>query len=358
MNKKPSKCALVALFLALVVLAPLAGIVAGDRVRGRNLELRTPAAKPALTLEHIGSFPREYEAWYADSQPFRDQLIYVRALMNKALYDRDVTRMVAFGKQGWLFYTNVNDGKPLNNYRGEDLFTNMELRRIADSLVRTRDNLRKQGCEFVLFIAPNKERVYSEYMPERYGAPSENYAAKQLVTFLRRRTDLNVVYCYDDLMQARQDLADIPIFYSKDTHWNGAGSYVGARAMMRALDIDMPPLTGDITAPVSVGHTGDLSILTHLERDIPADTDYAVTFDAGQASADRKTVFFCHDSFGDSLTGYLLNYFNMGNAVPYADYEEAQVDAAHPDIFILETVERYVRLRLLRGPLYTDPGDR
>ena len=83
MQKKPSKYALVALFLALVMLPPLAGVVAGSRVKSRNLELRTPAAKPALTLAHIGSFPREYEAWYADSQPFRDQLIYVRALMNR-----------------------------------------------------------------------------------------------------------------------------------------------------------------------------------------------------------------------------------------------------------------------------------
>ena len=358
MNKKPSKCALVALFLALVVLAPLAGIVAGDRVRGRNLELRTPAAKPALTLEHIGSFPREYEAWYADSQPFRDQLIYVRALMNKALYDRDVTRMVAFGKQGWLFYTNVNDGKPLNNYRGEDLFTNMELRRIADSLVRTRDNLRKQGCEFVLFIAPNKERVYSEYMPDRYGAPSESYGVKQLVRFLRQRTDLKVVYCHDEIMQARQDFPDLPLYFSRDTHWNDIGSYIGTRALMRALGYELPALTRDMIRPSDREGPNDLVRLAHLTSFLPPDLCYDVTVPADALPAPdvpKQTLYFRHDSFGVYMQGFLAPWFAEGGVTDATERDDAQVDAAHPDVFVMEVLERFVRRRLWAGPLYASP---
>ncbi len=358
MNKKPSKYALIALFLALVVLFPVAGIVAGDRVKSRNLEFRTPSPKPALSLEHIADFPQAYEAWYADSQPFRDMLIYARARLTRALYDRDVTQMVAFGKQDWLFYTNKIDGNPLRSYRGEDLYTNMELRRIAEGLVQTRDSLRKQGCEFVLFIAPNKERVYSEYMPDRFGPPADNYGVKQLVRFLRQRTDLNVVYCCDDLMQAKQDLPDIPIYYSQDTHWNNVGSYVGARALMRTVGIDMPPLTRDMIRDANAVRMGDLSRLAHLERDYSGDKEYAVTFDAGLDDADKKVVFLCHDSFGDMLAGYLANYFSIGGNVSHDNYSQSQIDDAHPDLFILETVERYARLRLLRCPLYTDPGNR
>ena len=358
MNKKPAQYALIALFLALVAAAPLSGVVAGSRVRGRNLEYRTPAEKPALTLAQISSFPREYEAWYADSQPFRDQLIYVRARLNRALYDRDVTQKVAFGKQGWLFYTNAEDGKPLNNYRGDDLFTNMELRRIAEKLVLTRDSLREQGYDFVLLIVPNKERVYSEYMPDRYGKPAEHYAVKQLVDFLRQRTDLKVVYCYDDMMQAKKDLPDVPLYYSQDTHWNSVGSYVGARALLRALDIEWPPLNRDMVRDDRSVRMGDLSVLTHLERDFAGDTDYTVTRDADEHADNKKVAFLCHDSFGDRLKGYLPDAFTIGDAVPYADYTQARVDAVHPDVFILETVERYARTRLSKGPLYTNPGSR
>ena len=127
---------------------------------------------------------------------------------------------------------------------------------------------------------------------------------------------------------------------------------------MRALGCDMPPLTGDMIRDVGAVRMGDLSVLTHLERDIPADTDYAVAFDAGLSDADKKVIFFCHDSFGDSMTGFLLNYFTMGGSVPYATYNQALVDEAHPDLFILETGERYARLRLLRCPLYADPRGR
>ena len=88
------------------------------------------------------------------------------------------------GKDGWLFYNNQNDGDPLAQYKGKCLFSNEELELIADNLSVTQVNLAKEGREFVLFIAPNKERVYSEYMPEYYGEPAEIYAALQVITYL------------------------------------------------------------------------------------------------------------------------------------------------------------------------------
>ena len=361
MKQGYAKRALVALFLALIYVPTLVGLAAGDRFRSENLENRTLAELPALSLDAIPDLPGAFEAYYADNQPFRDQLIYVRALMHKALYDRDISQKVVFGKQDWMFYSCVADGAPIDSYRGEDLYTNVELRQIASNLVRTRDDLKKIGCDFVLFIAPNKERVYSEYMPDRYGAPGQDYGVKQLVRFLRQRTDLKVVYCYDEIMQARQDFPDLPLYFSRDTHWNDIGGYIGTRALMRALNIDLLPLTRDMIAPSDRKAPFDMTILSHLTRLYPLDPCYDVTLPADALpapDAPKRTLYFRHDSFGGYMTGFMAPWFSEGGITEASERDDAQVDAAHPDVFVMEVLERFVRRRLWLGPLYASPENR
>ena len=56
-----------------------------------------------------------------------------------------------------------------DSYKGTNLFTEGELTQIAAQLTVTAEWLEKQGSEFVLFIAPNKETVYGEdYLPAYY----------------------------------------------------------------------------------------------------------------------------------------------------------------------------------------------
>ena len=371
MQKKVSKYTLIFLFLALLYVPTLIGLVAGDRVKTANLENRRLAEWPVFSLENISLLPHKYELYYDDNMPFRDQLIQVRAVLNRALYDRDIKGEVVFGKDGWLFYSARDDGDPMTDYRGEDLFTREELRQIAVDLRKTRDTLKDQGIDFVLFIVPNKERVYSEYMPDRYGPPAEEYAAKQLVDFLQQHTDLTVIYAYDDLMQAKADFPDIPMYYSKDTHWTGVGAYVGTRALLSALGVETPPLRPENIQHNEGGASCDLITLAHLNDLLPVDDTYSVLDELrptytilsradnlttqAQAAAGQPVLFFRHDSFGEFMHHYLLPYFSSTFSVFTQYQDDSQVDAVKPDIYVMEVVERYMRKRLTKGPLYTAP---
>ena len=374
MQKKASKCALIILFLALLYVPALASLIAGDRIKSANLENRPLAQWPTFSLENISKLPHKYELYYDDNLPFRDQLIFVRALINKTLYNRDIRQEVVYGKDGWLFYSARSDGDAIADYRGEDLFTREELRQISVDLRKTRDALKKQGSDFVLMIAPNKERIYSEYMPDRFGAPAEEYAAKQLVDFLRKHTDLKVIYPYEALMQAKADFPDVPIYYARDTHWNGVGAYVGTRELLSALGIQIPPLSEENILRGGPRGNGDLAILSHLNTIFPQDALYSVSDSArpafsvlskdsrlttvAQASAGQPVLFFRHDSFGEHMLDYLLPWFSQSFSVFTQYQDDAQVDETHPDIYVMEVVERYVRSRLLKGPLYTEPAKR
>ena len=57
MKQGYAKRALVALFLALIYVPTLVGLAAGDRFRSENLENRTLAELPALSLDAIPDLP-------------------------------------------------------------------------------------------------------------------------------------------------------------------------------------------------------------------------------------------------------------------------------------------------------------
>ena len=74
----------------------------------------------------------------------------------------DLSSRVVPGKDGWLFYTNLADGDPIGDYTGARELSEETLAKIAAQMQHASDVMEARGGRFVLFIAPNKERVYSE----------------------------------------------------------------------------------------------------------------------------------------------------------------------------------------------------
>ena len=76
------------------------------------------------------------------------------------------------------------------SYKGEDLLTEDELASIAETLCISRDNLASEGCDFIIYIAPNKERIYADELPDYYGDPADEHAALQIYSYLKTHTDI------------------------------------------------------------------------------------------------------------------------------------------------------------------------
>lgn len=367
MKSKLARVVLIALFLAALYVPTLLWLTAGDKLAVENHENRTLAAWPDLKQTNISKLPGKIESYYADHLPFRSQLIAGYARLLRPL-DASVVTTVGFGKDGWMFYTNPKDGDPIGSYRGEDLFSMAELRQIVVDLRRTRDNLKKQGIDFVLFIVPNKERVYSEYMADRYGEPAESYGTKQLVDFLRAHTDLKVIYAYEEIMAAKEEFPDLPLYYKTDTHWNGLGAYVGARALLQELDIELPELKRENVRKIGEHEFGDLAILAHLENVDEGNDIYQVNienspaytqevnmeqlYNRGTGRENGKKLFIKTDSFSDIMMPYILPWFSQIEGHFNQVYDMKMVDTFQPDIFVQVCVERYVAQQLTKGELY------
>ena len=353
---------LLATFVAAICLSwPIWSLV-GQYLETENHEKRELAARPALSPENYAAYPSEFDRYVNDHLPFRNSLINLNTQIDYFLFHRATNPNVILGKDNWLFYDNPGDGNPIANYRGEDLVSAEELSQIAWNFMQQRDFLAAQGREFVIFFAPNKERVYPEYMPERFGAPAEDYKLKQLVEYLRTYTDLNVVYPCAQLMEAKSQVREN--LYSKtDTHWNDVGGYIGARALLDAMGVDMPEIT-DARISIHTGENsaGDLADMLNLSKQLRfADHAYTVTGyeDHGMETlandfngaiithatgADPRRVYVIRDSFASHMIPYIGSQFDDCCFRHVVSYSYDDLVAQDPDVVVMVFVERDLSL--------------
>ena len=53
------------------------------------------------------------------------------------------------------------------DYFGEVRFSEEELKQMAEGVEKARAFYAKRGIDYIIVVAPNKEAMYSEYMPDR-----------------------------------------------------------------------------------------------------------------------------------------------------------------------------------------------
>lgn len=362
MRKLKKEYIVILLFCIMIGSPYLIWTFASKYVDIENYENRELAKKPEIKWENRYSYSTEMENYVNDYLPFRNQMIRLNSAIRYYIFHSSADDRVLPGKDGWLFYSNVKDNDPIGNYKGENLFTDEELELIAQNMITTRDNLAAEGCEFVLFIAPNKERVYSEKMPDYLGEPAEMYAALQVVEYLRDNTDIRVVYPYEELIAAKEKIEEnIILYYKTDTHWNSLGAYIGTVELMKELGVEMPDILSEEIKIEKTYVLGDLADMLNLSGMIDLGKAYAASgYDThemenikwdflGEVSyqcknADPRKLFIYRDSFCSAMAEIIGSQFNESYMLHYQAYTDSDiVREQKPDIFVYEVVERGIK---------------
>ena len=365
--------------LALFFLATAGIWLVWPAVRGNldttNYEKREMSPFPALNR----GFPAAFESFLDDRMPFRNQLIYANSLMDLKLFGTDTTGKVIVGKDGWLFLRDSSDGSSLADYKGENLYSEAELAEFAQNVQTAKEYFASQGAEFVIYIAPDKERMYPEYLPDCYGAPAETFIAGQVADYLRSHTGVKVIWGMDDLAEAKQFFGgNTLLYFPADTHWNHLGAYIGAHTLLRELGIEIPAAGGEAGraaeesaagagSPAAeplhlepyLNEPGDLAMLIHLadvfgiQEDIRVtgyDThgmteemwDFATAFRYRTETGDPRKLMVIRDSFGTAWSDVLGSQFRESVMFHRDYYRPEMFSEEQPDIVVYECVERQV----------------
>ena len=363
------KC-MILLFFAILLMPGVIGALLGGAPEGQNTENRTLAERPELSLENLEDFPADAEAYINDHAPFRDQFIDAYASMNMELFHSIDNNDVIVGKEDWLFYAG-NDSRV--DALGISPFTEVEQWSITTQLLQIRQKYGKDRDSFVFFIAPDKEIVYRQYLPDYYVPVTDTSRAKELVKYIRENSDIQVIYPLEDLLAASEQGLT---YYKTDTHWNDYGGFVGSQELIAALGgrTETVRFAGEaeetassrereaagVRVSFAEGERGDLGNLGHtpmryldevkaqiegyydeLTPELLEDNpETGITRTRTEGAPDERRLVMVRDSFTEAMEPVLQKYFAESVLIDWESIESTDIGSYGGDVFVYQVVER------------------
>ena len=249
---------------------------------------------------------------------------------------------VLLGKDGWLFYKATGDGTPLYDYMGINHFSEEELAKVYDNLVAIGDGVSARGMDVIFMTVPNKEQVYSEYMPDTVDKINDKSRLDELTEYIESKGGLIADrYCYVDTSKVLRSCKDTyPLFYRTDTHWTECGSYLALMELRRAMDQRVTPID-EVVFTDKGGFVGDLAKISG-SRDEYSEVNPVI--DASSINDDStkdQVMLIIGDSFGDAMIHSAKHFYKEVYWVRLKEYTD-ELDRYEPDVVVVECVERYL----------------
>lgn len=356
------KISIILVFAAFLVMPTILYGVTYDHVDHENRENREYASFPEWSKANYRELPKGIEDYYNDRVPFKNQFKSFRTVIDQTFQKYEsryawinMTPMVLQGKEGWLFYMpSVPEENAVNDYLGLNRYTQEEMARSAEKFQQLSDYYTKQGIQFVFLVAPGKESIYTDKMPDYYPSRVNKSRFEEFVEYLQENTTIHAVYPRDYIHDMR-DVCDL--YYKKDSHWNMAGAYLAVKS---ALDLindkpmpELPEVDPEVTGVRSGGDLTDILGITgkdtedemiELEKLAPG-----VVVEENEErhsvsnAADQRKCLILGDSFSSRAYDVMKYLFGeVWVARGTGRFKEIVNNEGYdPDIIIWEVAERY-----------------
>lgn len=234
---RTSDLCLIVAFFSLLWLPTLDSLFHLDHAPTPN-EKRLPNTFPRWSAPGVS--PKAYlggiEAWFNDHFGFRKRLVRLHSKWKRDLFKDSSLADVIVGRDGWLFY---GGGRMIDNHRGTSLFSTNDLRAWQELLEARRDWLARRGIRYLFVVAPNKESIYPEQLPEWLAIPGPTRKLDQFIAHMRARSTVEVLDLRPALLEAKRA---VRTYLRTDSHWNALGAFAGYQAVVRAIGRQWPGL--------------------------------------------------------------------------------------------------------------------
>jgi acetyltransferase AlgX (SGNH hydrolase-like protein) len=324
------------MFLA-ALMTPATVQLLSDRTTVSVAEKRTLEPMPAWPRRRgeWSDFPGGLDRFLRDHFGLREPLATGWSLFKYALR---YTPRVAVGREGWLYfpqYWGPKYGARTCGSLSEALLS------FADRLDRLAAYAATSGVPLVFAVAPDKETLYPEYMPEKADTRSHCDLFAELRVALEGERHLKTVDLQAPLETGK---ARERVYFKTDSHWNDAGSWRVARALLEG-SCASPSACPELPEPSLSTKTtsGDLAAFIGLGSVLTEQT-VAVEVPRGKHAGRRLTVV--GDSFAKTLPRFLAADASVAS-VSFQDHAMGRIDlrrvmAAKPDAILIVIVERYL----------------
>ena len=232
-----------------------------------------------------------------------------------------------------------------------------ELQKNADWIESCAILAKEHDIPFFVFIAPDKETVYPEYLPPSV-RPAEVGYYTPLFDEIKRR-GIPFFHALDSLNHHKSDGI---LYYRTDTHWNALGGKValeGFLSFLRMHGIDIVESIPNLKLEPGPSFAGDLiGNGGFFWSELRTDDNFIITGlpDANQTSrnntyisqnaASNLHIWLFHDSFFGAISPYFSALFPMVTYTHHHDIADqmpkmlASDTEPKPDIIVLKILER------------------
>lgn len=242
------------------------------------------------------------------------------------------------GENGWLEYSGEHNLDDFQNLTGS---TPNELQAIERKLVNLDQKLRSQNITLLILVAPNKATIYPENIPEKIQRNPGPSRLDQFSNLMTQHPGILYLDIRAELINAKEKQR---LYYKTDTHWNPYGAYIAYAEIMKKLSSRHPELD-----PYPIKKF-DFTEQTPTSQDLanimgaPFWTESRIKIKfRSQYSPSEKTIMIYGDSFSGALIPFLELNFSQSS---YTHWNEKinlqQIQKNHPDIVVIQVVERYL----------------
>lgn len=330
-----------------ICLIPLA--LMGVRPTAQTTENKKLAEKPVL-MDETGfnkDFLSDAGDYFTDHFAFRQELVAADAKLRSGIFEVSAVDSVIRGENGWLYYEAT-----LDDYQHRNSVSDRMLFNMAHNTALMQEYAELLGKTFVFTIAPNKNSLYGENMPERYNYTVAGESdAERLKPWLEKEG-----VHYVDLF-ALFEKQDGVLYYARDSHWNQRGAVLVYNALLDACNIAHETWE-DVESEIRCDYYGDLNLMLYPVGAVPEDEVHfkkEFTYGYGKEGATVEDTFIqttnpegsgkllmYRDSFGNSLLPYFAQHFASATFSKVVPYPMTDLVTAEPDVVIVEKVERHL----------------
>lgn len=336
------------LLFFVICLMPSVGMLFHASELDENRELSKAPSLHTDTGGWNSSYFDEVQTYVSEHFAFRGELVSADSIIKYRLFHTPCDDQVVMGREGWLFF-----GETLADYAGVTL-SNDELDSIAKRLSEVSEYVKKQGKQPLFVIVPNKNSIYPEYMPARFGSR----AKVRNLTLLQERMEALGIPFVDAYHILLDNKDSDELYLHKDTHWNNTGARLILNEIYAAYGIDEQ--YGLFGYDIEESHEPDLYKILFPTREyyeaqrIYADsTPYGyigrlhslddITIRTSSPGGIKKSILVYRDSFGRAMIPYMGGTFQNAVFNRSTPYDLSLVESTECDYVLFEIVERNLR---------------
>jgi alginate O-acetyltransferase complex protein AlgJ len=304
------------------------------------------------------NFPDALNLYIHDHFGLRGWFITLNALLRARMFHTSTTTAVVMGKDGFLFFAGDEE---VENFMGLRPMPDCDLDSWVKLFQRRASWLASRNIPFVLTIAPDKQSVYPEMMPDSIARSTSKSRADRFIDAIRARTTVPVLDLRALLINEKHNRRT---YWRTDTHWNTWGAYVAYRELLTTINGASPNLAARIGSPIEPSELRqgvraqacDLNRLLGLATIFPEVSptyspliapapNYDIELKSGGSSnpAQPRLILF-RDSFGIALVPFLGPHFSRVYAPNTWTFDPSTVLKERADVVVFEIVERRLNL--------------